>query len=124
MLMKNFKILVICFLTISCFEEKQYCKLFKEGNFSAEIVVEDKTYKSTFTRNKNIQIENFNNKIDTFSIRWINDCEYIIKNIKPKNRLEEKPIHIKILTNTNNSYTFEYSYVGESKKNKGKATKK
>ena len=124
MLMKNFKILIICFLALSCFEEKQDCKLFKEGNFSAEIEVDSKIFKSTFTRTNNIQIENFNNKIDTFSLRWINNCEYIIKNIKPKNRLEEKPIHIKILTNTNNSYTFEYSYVGENIKNKGKATKK
>jgi len=37
---------------------------------------------------------------------------------------EEKPVHIKILTTTDNSYTFEFSIVGDNKtKSKGVAVK-
>ena len=70
-----------------------------------------------------MQVEIFENEKDTSSVRWINDCEYIIKNIHPKNKAEQQPIHIKILSTTADSYTFEYSIVGESKKSKGTAIK-
>ncbi|MGB8703742.1 MAG: DNA topoisomerase IV, partial [Gillisia sp.] len=59
----------------------------------------------------------------TSSIRWVNDCEYILKNLHPKNMKEKKPLSIKILTTKDNSYTFEYGVVGDSKKKKGKVTK-
>ena len=65
----------------------------------------------------------FQNKSDTSSIRWINDCEYIIQKINPKNRAEQKAIHMKILTTQNNTYLFEYNIVGDSQKQKGTAKK-
>ena len=34
---------------------------------------------------------------------------------------ERKDVHLKILTTTDSSYTFEYSYVGETNKQKGVA---
>ena len=37
--------------------------------------------------------------------------------------LEKKAIHFKILTTTSNSYNFEYSFVGNSEKNKGSVKK-
>ena len=40
--------------------------------------------------------------------------------LNPKNQ-KDKKIHIKILNTTNDSYQYEYGYVGESKKKKGKA---
>lgn len=36
---------------------------------------------------------------------------------------ERKAIHMKILTTSTDSYTFEYSYVGDSNKQKGIVTK-
>ena len=36
---------------------------------------------------------------------------------------EQKDIHLKILTTTDSTYTFEYSYVGEVIKQKGIAIK-
>jgi hypothetical protein len=70
-----------------------------------------------------MEVDYFRGKSDTSSVRWINNCEYVLRNKHPKNRSEEKPIHIKILTTKGNTYTFEYGLVGESKKQKGTAVK-
>lgn len=79
--------------------------------------------KTTFTRNDSIEIDYFQGNTDTSSVRWINDCEYILTNLYPKNKAEEKPIHIKILTTDKNSYTFEFSVVGSENKQQGAVTK-
>jgi len=78
---------------------------------------------TTFVRNDTLEIDYFRGRADTASIRWINDCEYIVKKLNPKNRAEEKAIHMKILTTDGDNYTFEYNIVGDSKKAKGTATK-
>tara|TARA_R110002049_G_scaffold292950_3_gene477721 strand:- start:1040 stop:1303 length:264 start_codon:yes stop_codon:yes gene_type:complete len=80
-------------------------------------------FKSRFKRDENIQVEVYNKKIDSSELRWINDCEVVFKTINPKNMAERKDIHLKILTTTDSSYTYEYSYVGEIKKQKGVAYK-
>ena len=46
-------------------------------------------------------------------MRWINDCEYIVKKLRPKNRNEEKAIHMKILTTQGDTYTFEYNVAAD-----------
>lgn len=71
---------------------------------------------TTFVRNDSIEIDYYDQKIDTFSIRWINDCEYVMKNLRPKNQAEERPVHFKIFKTEGNDYTFQYSMV--IKKNK------
>ena len=101
---------------------------FRRGNlyfFTPELPceIEGKKYTSTFDRTDSIQIENYEGKIDTFKVRWTNDCEYVIQNIHPKNRAEKKPVQMKILTTNSKSYTFEFSYVGDSKKQRGTVTK-
>lgn len=116
-------ILLIVTLFTSCYQQERNCKDFKIGTFTSETVIEGKKYVSTFERNDSIQIETFNNIIDTFTIRWTNDCEYVIKNSKPKNRVEKKAVQVKILTTKDNTYTFEYNYIGESIKQKGIVTK-
>ena len=58
-------------------------------------------------------------KTDTASIRWINDCEYILQKINPKNMAERKGVHIKILKTNGDEYTFEYGLVGETEKQRG-----
>jgi hypothetical protein len=93
------------------------------GSFKSIVDINDKTYVSTFKRNEKLQVETYEGKTDSSEVRWINDCEVIFKTINPKNRIEKKNIHLKILTTTDNSYTFEYSYVGETKKQKGVAIK-
>lgn len=78
---------------------------------------------TTVYRNDTIEIDFFEGKTDTSSIRWINDCEYVIKKLHPKNQAERKAIHIKILTTSENEYTFEFREVGKSTGSKGKARK-
>jgi hypothetical protein len=55
--------------------------------------------------------------------RWINNCELVLRTLNPKSKSELKNIHIKILTTTDSSYTYEYSFVGENRKEIGLAIK-
>lgn len=120
----RFVILFVSMLCLtSCYETTRNCKNFKVGNFKSTVILNDNVFVSNFSRTETIQIETYNGKIDSSGVRWINDCEVIFKTINPKNRIEKKDIHLKILTTTDSSYTFEYSYVGETKKQKGTAIK-
>lgn len=110
-------------LTVSCYQPNRDCQAFKDGafKFTAELNGEEVT--TTFVRQGAIEIDYFQGKSDTSSIRWINDCEYIVRKINPRNRSEEKSIHMKILSTTTDSYTFEYGIVGAAAKSKGTAIK-
>jgi hypothetical protein len=116
-------ILLLALTLVSCYNQERTCKDFKTGNFTSETTFDGKKLSCKFERNDSIQIESYKGKIDTFKVRWTNDCEYIIQNNNPKNREEKKPVQMKILTTTTNSYTFEYSFVGDSKKQRGTVTK-
>ncbi len=113
-------LLLICF---SCYNTERNCSNFKTGEFYSEVIINEEVFKSTFKRSEDLQIEIYNKKIDSSKLRWINDCEVIFRTINPKNMAEQKDVHLKILTTTDSSYTFEYSYVGETKKQKGIAYK-
>ena len=115
--------LLLLTLLNSCYNQERNCTDFKTGKFTSETEIEGKKYTSTFERNDSIQTESYEGKIDTFKVRWTNDCEYIIQNTNPKNREEKKPVQMKILTTNSDSYTFEYSFVGDSKKQRGTVTK-
>ena len=121
--MKYFLIFFVAFTLISCFETQRNCLEFKTGTFVSEVKINERVYKSEFTRTNTLQIETYNGKSDSAEVRWINDCEVIFKTINPKRMLDKKDIHLKILTTTDSSYTYEYSYVGETKKQKGIAFK-
>lgn len=107
----------------SCYQNTRNCKDFRTGNFKSEVVINGKTYTSTFRRTEKLQIETYNGKTDSSEVRWVNDCEVIFKTIHPKSRIEKKNIDLNILTTTDSSYTYEYSYLGETKKQKGIAIK-
>jgi glycogen synthase len=53
------------------------------------------------------------------SIRWVNDCEYVLLKLHPKNRAEEKKLLWKSWQLQKNSYTFEFGMVGSDAKQKG-----
>ncbi|PWK19823.1 DNA topoisomerase IV [Xanthomarina spongicola] len=121
--MKYFSSILLFVTLISCYSVERNCTDFQTGSFYSEISIDGKLYKSDFVRTKDLQIEIYNNKIDSSQVRWINDCEVVFKTINPKSMAEQKDIHLKILTTTDSTYTFEYSYVGETTKQKGIATK-
>ena len=115
--------LLLSFLIFSCYNPERNCQDFKTGTFEYEALIGKEVLSTTFTRNDTLEIDYFNGKSDSSSIRWIDDCEYIVKKINPKNMAEEKAIHMKILTTKGNEYNFEYNIVGDTNKQKGTANK-
>tara|TARA_B100001093_G_scaffold471286_1_gene493430 strand:- start:2872 stop:3267 length:396 start_codon:yes stop_codon:yes gene_type:complete len=108
----------------SCNQIERNCNLFKTGEFFSEINYDGVLFSSTFSRDdKNIQIEKFQGEIDSSKVRWINDCEMVLSPINPKKLSGKKNILIKILTTTDTSYSYEYSFIGENKKLKAVAIK-
>lgn len=121
--MKYFSIVCVILLFSSCYQNTRDCKKFKTGLYKSTITIDNVDYVSTFVRSDTIQIETFENKTDSAHVRWINDCEMIFKTINPKSISQRKDVHVKILSTTDSSYTFEYSYVGKPNKQKGLAIK-
>ena len=119
--MKKLVMLLFTICLFGCYSTQRDCKDYKTGTFFSEVTIDGQTYTSTFTRTDNIQVETYDGKKDSSQVRWINDCEVVFRTINPKSMAEEKDVHLKILTTTDSSYTFEYSYVGETKKQKGTA---
>ena len=115
---------IIILLTLfSCNNHERNCKDFRTGKFEFIQVIDGKKHISTFVRTEKIQIETYNGKTDTASVRWVNDCEFILQKLHPKSMKEEKAISMKILFTEKNSYTFEYAFVGSNIKERGTVTK-
>lgn len=119
-----FPLIIILFIIVQgCYSPERDCSRFKTGTFEFQSYLNGELVTSSFTRSDSIEVDKFQDKTDTSSVRWINDCEYIVKNLNPKNRAEKQPLHIKILTTNKDSYTFEYSLVGDTQKQKGTVRK-
>ncbi|MDC7999806.1 DNA topoisomerase IV [Aequorivita todarodis] len=116
-------LLVSLLFFASCYEGERNCSDFRTGTFEFEALSGTEVFKTTITRNDSIEIDFFDGKSDTSSIRWINDCEYVLEKLHPKNQAEKKAILIKILTTHKNTYTFEFSEVGKTKTSKASARK-
>ena len=122
--MKKIIPLALLLALSSCFETPERdCKSFKTGKFKFEHEIDGVKKSTTFVRTENQEIDFFEGKSDTSSIRWINDCEYIIQKINPKNMAEKKAVSIKILSTTEDSYTFEFNVVGSDEKQTGTVIK-
>ena len=110
------RLLVCIFLMLaSCYNVERDCIPFHQGTFEFSQIINGSMKTSTFTRDSLYEIERFRGKIDTASIRWVNDCECILTKLNPTSNQDKRPIQIKIICTQHNSYTFEYSLVGESK---------
>ena len=107
------KRLFILFLLTSCYNVDRNCENFKIGEFEFTYKLNDTIQTSLFTRTLDYEIEKFNNVIDSSSISWVNDCEFVLTKINPKTNQEKRPVRIKIIRTYENSYDFEYSSVNE-----------
>jgi hypothetical protein len=117
-------LLLLSFLALTgCYEVQRDCSNFRTGTYEFEALSGTEVYKTTITRNDSIEIDFYQGKTDTSSIRWINDCEYVLEKLHPKNQAEKKAILIKILTTDKDEYTFEFSEVGNSKTSRATAKK-
>ena len=108
---------------MSCYDAERNCKDFKNGKFKFEYEVDGVKKTTFFERKDNIEIETFEGKTDTSTVRWVSDCEYVLQKKHPKNMAEEKAISMKILTTSKDSYTFEFGMVGSEEKQRGKVIK-
>ncbi|AXG71191.1 hypothetical protein KORDIASMS9_03447 [Kordia sp. SMS9] len=123
--MKNFifSICIALFLS-SCYHVEVNCNDFKTGTFefTYELNGETKTGKSV--RTDTLSIDYYDNKIDTFTIRWVNECEFIGRKLRPIDYSDSKPIQMKILSTTENSYLLEYNLLeDQSTKKRGTVIK-
>jgi len=107
------KRLFILFLLTSCYSVDRDCGNFKMGEFEFTYILNDTIQRSLFTRTLDYEIEEFNNVIDSSSISWVNDCEFVLTKLNPKTNQEKRPVRIKIIRTYENSYDFEYSSVNE-----------
>jgi len=119
------KLLFLFILSLFSCQKQVECnpKDFKTGKFVFEQVVNGRKEITTFTRTENLQIETYHERTDTASVRWVNDYEFILQKLKPRNSAEKKAISMRIISTKDKTYTFEYSFVGENKKQTGTVTK-
>jgi len=108
---------------VSCYQPERDCNSFKKGTFTFTYAVDGQTKTAKFIRGDKFSVDYYDNKVDSALVRWVNDCEFVLKDIN-----SNTAIHYKILSTTKNSYTFEYQNAvkDENKKlvvQKGTATK-
>tara|TARA_B100000767_G_scaffold274360_1_gene307082 strand:+ start:4947 stop:5324 length:378 start_codon:yes stop_codon:yes gene_type:complete len=101
-------------LYCSCYTNNRECEQFHKGTFEFKTIVGDKILKSIFVRDTRYEVETFEGKIDSASIRWINSCECVLTKIHPSSNQDKRPVSIKILSTSKNRYVFEYALVGDS----------
>lgn len=122
--MKKIIPLLIALAFVSCLQQAELnCSDFKTGKFRFDYKINGVTKTTFFERTEKLEIETFEGKTDTASVRWVSDCEYILQKLHPKNIQEKKAINMRILTTSKKSYTFEFGMVGNNKKEKGTVTK-
>ena len=108
---KIITIFVLLISVISCKNDELNPDRFKTGTFE---IPEGKGYEKTIIiRQDSLQIEKYEDKIDTLSISWKDNFNYTLKMINPKTAIDEDPIHIKITSIQKDSYEFE-AVIGHS----------
>ncbi|MEP2935521.1 MAG: DNA topoisomerase IV [Gilvibacter sp.] len=118
-------IILTLLLTLNaCNTAQRECADFRTGTFEFEEFLNGEVQKTTFIRNDTMEVDYFNKKVDSFAVRWINDCEYVVRSLRPKSLAEERAVHFKILSTEGNRYTFEYSMVIKKNKSSKRFVKK
>ena len=105
-----FKFLLCFSIFQGCTTVQRDCKVFKTGTFEFNYTIDGQSKTGRFVRTKTLNINYYDGIIDSSSVRWINDCEFILQKINPKTTAEKNAIHMKILSTTEDSYTFEYKF--------------
>lgn len=104
-------ILVLSIAVLSCKNEEMNPDRFKTGTFE---IPEGKGYeKTSIIRKDSLQIEKYEDRIDSLSIFWKNNFNYTLKMLHPKTAIDEDPIYVKITSLKKDSYDFE-AVIGHS----------
>ena len=110
------KILIFVFLIKSCYNVERNCVDFKTGIFEFSTEVNDSLVTSTFTRTNEFEIELYNGIKDSSTIKWVNNCEFLLTKLNPRTNQERRPVRIKILRTYGDKYDFEFSQVNNPQK--------
>jgi len=107
---KNF-IFTICIVLCltSCYQVERNCKDFKVGTFEFTYEINGETKTGRSVRTDTLNIDYYDNRIDTFTIRWVSDCEFIGRKLRPVDYSDSKPIQMMIISTTDSSYLLEYN---------------
>ncbi len=117
-LLKRFLINSQLFLFIyflGCSLPERNCSDYKNGDFEFSTIIDGEVITSKFSRKDSIEIEYFENKIDTSIVKWVSDCEFILRKKNPVSSIDKKSVNMKILSTSDNGYVFEFSIVGDKK---------
>jgi len=115
--------LVLVLFFSSCYQPQRDCQQFRNGTFEFTTTLNGEAVTTTFVRQDTLEVDYFKGKVDSSSIRWINDCEFVVQKLNPRSLAEKQAILMKILSTTENSYTFEYGLIGQPPTAKGTAFK-
>ena len=123
-LLKRFLVNSLFIYLLGCNLPERNCLDYKNGDFEFSTIINNEVITSKFSRRDSIEIEYFENKIDTSFVSWVSDCEFILRKKNPTSSTDKKAVNMKILSTSKNGYVFEFSIVGD-KKNifRGKAIK-
>lgn len=113
----------ILLISFSCYQPERDCQRFRNGSFQFTTELNGEDVTTTFVRQDTLEVDYFEGKADSSAIRWINDCEFVVQKLNPRNRAEKQAILMKILSTTENSYTFEFGLIGQPPTGRGTAFK-
>ena len=114
-LLKRFLVNSIFIYLLGCNLPERNCLDYKNGDFEFSTVINGEVTTSKFSRRDSIEIEYFENKIDTSFVNWVSDCEFILRKKNPATSADKKAVNMKILSTSENGYVFEFSIVGDKK---------
>jgi hypothetical protein len=114
-LLKRFLISSLLVCLLGCNLPERNCSDYKNGDFEFSTTINNEVITSKFSRRDSIEIEYFENKIDTSFVRWVSDCEFILRKKNPATSTDKKAVNMKILSTSENGYVFEFSIVGDKK---------
>ena len=119
-----FLLIFVSLCICSCYKVERNCLDFHTGEFEFSKIVNGTMKTSYFIRTEKLEIETYEENIDSASIRWVNDCECILTKLNPVSNQDKRPVQIKILSTELDTYTFEYSIVGKADNKKRGTIKK
>ena len=114
-LLKRFLVNSIFIYLLGCNLPERNCLDYKNGDFEFSTVINGEVTTSKFSRRDSIEIEYFENKIDTSFVNWVSDCEFILRKKNPTTSADKKAVNMKILSTSKDGYVFEFSIVGDKK---------
>ncbi len=96
-------VLLTGLLFCSCYEPERNCKEYTTGTFRFTYEIDGAEKEGKFIRSDAYSIDYYDAKIDSATVRWYNDCEFVLQDINSKTAIQYK-----IISTTDSSYTFQY----------------